>query len=611
MSRLPSIPNLEWQEGNVPFSCASDDVYYSIHDGLSETRRVFLQGCNLPQSWNNRNHFTVAELGFGTGLNFLALWQLWNENRPSSDSWLEFVSFENSPLTPEQAKRALSLWSSLNDLSDLLLQSWPTRAKGVRRIEWPSFGVGLTLHIDEVTTALPASKFTANAWFLDGFAPSRNPEMWTEEVLKCLAKRSHPNSQISTYSVAGHVRRGLEKVGFKVFKKPGHGNKRERLEATYSRENSVGPDPYGIRWLDHPPKRIAILGAGIAGATLARALTNQRYKVDVFDLHSNRSLAASRNKFALVMPRLDATDTLEAKILIDAYITARESYKGMPGVFETHVTQYPRSDKEEAKFKKLLDDAPLPEDNLVPAEKSGLLHKHCLIIKPNILIDALLQEATLINELPSKPELSDYNVVMLALGMATLDYVPWLELNPKLGQVEFKGNCATLPASALAAGHFALSLGKERFWGATFDPYEGNTSVSNLARQSNLIGLRNLNPPWLKEVEDYENESRASVRATTPDRLPLVGSIPDYELYSKSFRSYSNGTLPEIDAPLKKGWYISSGFGTRGFTWGPWAASILTAQILRKPFPATEATLKAVSPARQILRRIKRGKLAI
>ena len=370
-------------------------------------------------------------------------------------------------------------------------------------------------------------------------------------------------------------------------------------------------DPYGTRWFDQPPKRIAILGAGIAGANLARTLTRERCKVDVFDLQCHRSFAASGNKYALVMPRLDATDTLEARILIDAYLAARESYKGMPGVFETEVTQYPRSEKEEEKFKKLLNDSPLPENDLVPAGKYGLLHKHCLIVKPKILIEALLREATMFDRLPTKSELSDYDVVIVASGMATLDYVPWLKLSAKLGQVEFIGDCKTISASAVAAGHFGLSLEKERFWGATFEPFEGNTSISYLAQQSNLRGLQKLNPTWFKEVENNETESRASVRATTPDRLPLIGSIPDYKIYSETFSSYSNGTLPQVDAPLKRGWYISSGFGTRGFTWGPWAASILTAQILRKPFTVTKATLKAVSPARQILRRIKKGQLTI
>lgn len=611
MNRVPSIPELEWKEGNVPYSPQSRDVYYSIHDGLDETRSVFLEGCGLPQAWNDKENYTVGELGFGTGLNFLALWHLWNEHRPSTSSWLEFVSFEKSPLTRDQAELALSRWFELKELTDLLLRDWPNRALGVRRTVWPEFGVGLTLHIDEIKVALPASRFTADAWFLDGFAPARNPEMWTQEVFGCIAERSHQNTRLATYSVAGDVRRGLEKVGFQVERKPGHGTKRQRLEAIYVDRHCVAADPYGIRWLDRQPKRVAILGAGIAGATLAWALTKQSCEVDVFDRESSRSLGASGNRYALVMPRLDATDTLEARILIDAYLTARESYKEMPGVNETEVIQLPRSEKDEQKFQKLILDSPFPEKDLVLSENSALLHKRALIVNPKVLIDALLSRANIKDKRPSLSELADYDVVAIASGFATLDYVPWLDLSPKLGQVEYVGECSARQVAALAAGHFGLTIGNDRFWGATFDKFEGSISVTASAEQSNLEGLQQLDPVWFEEVKGLKTESRASVRATTPDRLPLVGAIPDYEKYVKTFLSYSTGTLPRADAPLIEGWYVSSGFGTRGFTWGPWAASILTAQILGRPYPATVSTLQAVSPARQILRMIKKGELTL
>ena len=611
MSRVPSIPELEWKEGSVPYSPQSGDVYYSVHDGLDETRCVFLEGCGLPQAWNNKESFTVGELGFGTGLNFLALWDLWNKHRPSTSAWLEFVSYENAPLTRDQAELALSRWFELKELADLLLRAWPNRALGVRRTEWPEFGIGLTLHIDEMKVALPASRFIADAWFLDGFAPARNPEMWTQEVFGCLVERSNQNARLATYSVAGNVRRGLERVGFQVERKPGHGTKRQRLEAIYNDRNSVVADPYGIRWLNRQSKRVAILGAGIAGATLARALTKQSCEVDVFDQESSRSLCASRNRYALVMPRLDATDTLEARILIDAYITARESYKEMPGVNETEVTQLPRTEKEKVKFENLILDSPLPEEDLDLSKNSALLHKRALIVKPKVLIDALLSGSNIKKKRPSISELEDYDVVVIALGFATLDYVPWLDLSAKLGQVEYVGECSASRASAVAAGHFGLTIGNDRFWGATFDRFEGCISVTASAQQSNLEGLQRLNPVWFNDVKDLKTESRASVRATTPDRLPLIGAIPDYEKYVETFIGYSNGTLPSADAPLIKGWYVSSGFGTRGFTWGPWAASILTAQILSRPYPATESTLQAVSPARQILKRIKKGKLTL
>lgn len=611
MSRLPSIPTIEWKDGDIPYSATSNDVYYSISDGLSETRHVFIDGCSLPQAWINKNSFTIGELGFGTGLNFLAVWQLWNEHRPSKQSWLEFVSFENSLLSKEQATRALSRWAELNDLTKRLLLNWPNRAKGIRRFEWQDFGVGLTLHIEDIKSALPASQFKANAWFLDGFAPSRNPEMWTDEIYRCIAERSLPETSLATFSVAGHVRRGLASVGFNVSKKPGHDRKRQRLEAVFVETNLPKPDPFGIRWFEPSPTSVAILGAGIAGATLAWSLASYGCEVDVFDGSETTKLAASRNRFAFVMPRLDAGDNLEAKILIDAFLTARASYRGMPGVIETAVTQLPRSDLENTKFEKLLQDRPLSEDEFIRSSQSGLVHKNVLVLKPNILIDALLNRSSLKNKNPSRSQLESYDIVIIASGIASGHKFPWLSLTPKLGQVEYKDGCSLRPTSAVAASHIGLCLGRERFWGSTFEPLDGNESSCSAAKQLNFEGLKNMGVPWLSEVEDLISESRTSVRATTRDRLPLIGAIPDYDRFTSDFSTYANGHLPKIDAPLLEGWYMSTGFGSRGFTWGPWAASILTSLILKKPIPATEATLKAISPARQILRQIKRGELAI
>ena len=606
MSRLPSVPVLEWRDGNIPYSTETCDIYYSVNGGLGETRRVFIDGCGLPLAWENKHSYTVGELGFGTGLNFLALWDLWNASRPSHNSWLEFVSFENSLLTFEQANRALSRWKDLTKLSKRLLGAWPNRATGIRRLEWADFGVGLTIHIGEIRKALPASRFIADAWFLDGFAPSRNPEMWTEIVFSNLAERSKPNTRLATYSVAGSVRRGLERVGFKVSKETGHGSKRERLEGKYVGKYSVKCDPYGIRYFNGKPKRVAILGAGIGGANLAWSLSNYNCEVNVFDRLETYGLGASRNRLALVMPRLDATDTLEAKILIDAYIAARECYKNLPGVYETEVLQHPRSEKEEKKFTRLLLDPPLSELDLEGSLPSSLLHKRAMIVRPETLIETLLHNVEVINRPPSQSELSDYDIVVVATGFAIRDLVPWLDISPKLGQVEYSNSCSKIPASAKVAGNFVLSVGKERFWGSTFEPFTGDISVSVAAKQTNLKGLQKLHLEWFNDIKNHETESRASVRATTPDRLPLIGAIPDYSKYLKAFNSYRNGTLPNIDCPLIKGWYICSGFGTRGFTWGPWAASTISAMIMGKPIPATEATLKAISPARQILKKIKK-----
>ena len=163
--RLPPRPDLQWKQDGTPVDPRVDDVYYSVEDGLAETRAVFLTGCGLPEVWLSRSNTIIAELGFGTGLNFLATWQLWQQTRPKG-AWLNFVSFEGYPLDGEDIERALKPWPELAPLAEKLCARWPSRAKGVRQIIWPEDGIILTLHIGLIEQTLPQARFEADAWFL-------------------------------------------------------------------------------------------------------------------------------------------------------------------------------------------------------------------------------------------------------------------------------------------------------------------------------------------------------------------------------------------------------------------------------------------------------------
>lgn len=616
MTRLPAIPDLDWREDGTPVARRHDDIYFSADDGLAETRAVFLEGCGLPDAWAGRETFTVAELGFGTGLNFLALWDLWQAHRPSPSARLHFVSFEGFPLTREQAAQALSRWPELEPLADRLLDQWPDRARGGRRLDWPEDGVSLTLHVDEIASALPQSRFKADAWFLDGFSPAKNDAMWDAALYPLIAERSRPGAVIGTYTVAGAVRRGLSEAGFDVEKRPGHGRKRERLHAVFSSSTTVNADRYGLRGPDTPPKRIAILGAGIAGASLARAFVDRGLSATVFDPAKEPASAASGNAMALLMPRLDAADTVQARLLIDSYLHARRAYRQLPGTVETEVRQTPRNDTERERFAKVLADPPLPLEELEALADGGLLHKRALILRPRLLIDALLVgaelrlgEAVSVDLEAQAVNGEPFDAIILANGMAVGDTLPWLKLEGRLGQVEHVRGIGDAPPSALAAGHYALADKEERLWGATFEPQTGPPETSDIARNANMDALNALSPWWSRQVKDAEPTSRAGIRATSADRLPLIGATPDYEAVLTTFESLRNGAYVEADVPVVPGLSMVTGLGSRGFTWAPWAASILAANLCGEPAPASAGSLEAVSPVRFILRDLKRGRL--
>ena len=612
--RLPPLPDLDWKPDGTPVATAMDDVYYSKHDGLEETRAVFLGGCGLPERWAAREHFTVAELGFGTGLNLLALWQLWKANRPSPTARLNFVSFEGFPLARDDAAKALSVWQELQPLTNQLLENWPERARGIQQITLTD-GVTLTLHIDDIAAALPNSQLQADAWFLDGFSPAKNASMWAPEIYPLLRERSAPGAKLATFTVAGAVRRGLAEAAFEVSKQPGFGRKRDRLEAIAPTRKNTAPDPYNLGALSTAPKKIGIIGAGIAGASLAYAFA-QHADVTVFDHAPGYAAGASGNRLALLMPRLDAADTGPARALLSSYLFALRRYQGLSGTHSVSVHQKPRTPEEEIRFAKLLADPPLTRDLLAPHPDGGLAHHGALILEPGKLIGAMLGQTKQKYGQPCEINLDArtidterFDMIVLANGMTlkSFEQTSWLPLDARLGQVE-SGTARKSQTSAVAAGHYALSLDEVRLWGATFTPTNCNQpTLSAAASAENDTSLSAFMPSeWQPE---QRAAARAGIRATTPDKLPIAGPAPNFDACLKSFASLRNGVAPSQTPPVHDGIWLLGGLGARGFTFAPWLAAHLAACAFGTPSPIGQAEAKLISPMRFIYRGLKRKTL--
>jgi tRNA 5-methylaminomethyl-2-thiouridine biosynthesis bifunctional protein len=204
----PHYTELEWHDGQ-PWSVHYGDVYFARESGIAETRYVFLEQNRLRERWQNLADkvFTIAETGFGTGLNFLCAWHLWKEVAPQT-ARLHFVSTEKFPLSHADLKRALALWPELAVLSTALLEQYRRIAPGWQQLSFDDGHVTLTLLVGDARETLPQLRANVNAWFLDGFAPVKNPEMWQHELLKEIARLSAPGCTISTFTSAGTVRRG-------------------------------------------------------------------------------------------------------------------------------------------------------------------------------------------------------------------------------------------------------------------------------------------------------------------------------------------------------------------------------------------------------------------
>jgi tRNA 5-methylaminomethyl-2-thiouridine biosynthesis bifunctional protein len=601
MARLPPLPQLDWPDpdhADAPHATDLGDVYFS-GDGLSEKRVVFLAGCGLPEAFAGRDLFVIGELGFGTGLTFLAAWDLWRRFRPHPDARLVFVSCEAAPMSAADAARAHRLWPELADLSAQLLQRWPVRAAGVQRIAFGD-GVSLILHIGDAAACLADMDARIDAWFLDGFAPAKNPAMWTPEIFAHIARLSAPGARAATYTVAGDVRRGLEAVGFGVAKVPGHGRKKERLEARM---------PAVARTPDQPPRSILIIGAGIAGATAARAVLDRGARAIVLDAGGAPGAGASGNPLALVMPRLDAADGPAARGLIEAWLLARRVYRALgPEAVQTlDVRHLPRGEAERARFARLLADPPLDADILASLDpndpSAGLLHRGALAIRPDAALPALLADADLrvdsrvisIRDTPDAAAAqlttgeeiaADAVIVCAAMGARAIAGLAAPDLAARLGQIETAP--LDVPRAAVADGGYVVSAHGRLVFGATFEAApDGPPAITDAARAANLAVLARLRPDI--DPAALSLASRAAIRAATPDRLPFAGAPPVLSTNEKA--------PAEQPAPSGRVRLIG-GLGSRGYLWAPLLAELVVSSLFGEPAPAERSVVAALDPDR-------------
>ena len=598
---LVSPARLTWDQDGVPRSQTYGDVYFSVADGLAESRAVFLEGCGLPLAWAGRSHFVVAELGFGTGLNVLALLQLWQAEGPKNGH-LHIFSIEAHPLTVDEASRALSTWPELANLSALLIGQWPGRARGFHRIDLPHLRVVIDVAVMEVEEALTSWTGMADAWFLDGFSPAVNPQMWRDKVLALVAARSASGARVATFTVAGSVRRGLAAQGFNVDKRPGFGRKRERLEAVWPGLTQIESST--------PTPIIAVIGAGIAGAALARAFNRAGLAVHLFEAEQ-AGAGASGNPSALMTPRLDAGGGVAGMLHAQAYghaiaVYHRETPQAIlaEGVMqlETAPADWRRFDIvaeqdlfEPQDFERL--DAAQSSDRLgETALVGGLWMARALSIEPSSILRAWLGPVTegavasLQRELDGQWTLRDglggalvtVDQVCVAAGSGASALLSDLPFVPVRGQASWTESGALHTAAAW--GGYAVPTRSGVLYGATHDRGETQTDIRADDNDRNRAVLEAGLPILAGQLEGQAVGARASLRATVPDQLPVVGQMPD-----------------------QPGLMVLGALGSRGFTLAPLLAEHLVALSLGRPSPLPRAVIKALEPGRFAERQRRRS----
>lgn len=568
-------PALDWSREGTPASTEFDDIYFSVDNGLEETKAVFLDGCGLPEAWQEHNKFIIGELGFGTGLNFLATWQLWKKTRPDTGH-LHFLSVEKYPLSKEDLERALTAWPELKSEAQRLVDLWPGRVKGIHRLHLTP-DITLTLFHMDVTAALKAMNAKINAWFLDGFSPAKNPEMWSPKIMQLIAKRSAMGARLATFTVAGFVREGLSAAGYTPQKMPGFGCKRNRLEATFT--GASNPEASS-------PITPIIIGGGIAGASLAKGFARRGV---VPTLIENNQIAASGNPAAIVKPRLDLQDRPESRFFLGSYLYALNAYAETDAIIARGVKEIAKPEAL-ARYEKLLANAALPKEHLA-REAESVTYGQAPIVIPEKILKCWKQEADIIEGTAAyfarKGESwqvydaednmlaeGTHIVIAAGYGIHELSENDGFSLRYTRGQITWVETVPEVTASTTYGG-YALPLDGQLLLGAS------NGHLSRMPDQDPFALLDEA------DAENIKNFKEATgFKAVKSDRASR-----------SSVRVVSKETLPKFDE-IDEGLWCLTGLGSRGFAFAPLLAEAIVSDICGDPAPI-DVALRARFGARE------------
>ena len=620
---------LHWKDGQ-PYSERYGDVYFSADSGLEETRHVFLQGNDLARRFaalQAGESFCIGETGLGTGLNFLCTWQLFEQCAPAGAS-LDFFSVEKFPLDDDELRAALALWPELAAQAATLRARWRRRVPGWNRWSFADGRVRLTLAIEEVADAvLQLPEAAVDAWFLDGFSPAKNPEMWSEAVLSGVARASREDATLATYTCAGWVRRGLQQAGFTVERVPGFGRKREMVRGQFSSNPNIPAGRVLTRHIGLKPdlhlplspganiSNALVIGAGLAGCAVAHALAQRGIKVTLLDRAPQLASAASGNPRGILHARFGAGMNALHRFVLAAYghaLALLDDIVPVDGVqrAECGLLQLAATGAEAKRIAKLAAQDWPPQllrvvDEDQASALAGLSMKHgglwfpaggwvvppavCARLSwhPNITVQ-LASEVTALERTASGWRASgaeftietEQAVVCCAHQAKKLAAFSVFPLQPVRGQISVlpaTTASAELTAVLCAEGYCTPAVDGAHVAGATSSFDDETTALrahdhaANLAQlAANMPGLR----AALGEVDMTQLHGRAGVRCSVPGATPLVG---------------------EVDSGL----YCSLAHGTRGLLTAGLAGEVIAAAMCGQLPPLPQKLLAALAPLRR------------
>lgn len=628
-----SSQTLEWRNGQ-PYSTRFEDVYFSIspdnpQQGLLETEYVFLKHNQLAERWQHLSEtiFTIAETGFGTGLNFLCACRLWLAIAPKSARLL-FISTEKYPLTLDQMQQAHANWQDLSAISQAFLSQYTSLPDGVHRFTLFAGRIQLTLLIGDIQTILPNLKTQVDAWFLDGFAPAKNPDMWQPALFAHMARLSHHQSTFATFTSAGAVRRGLLAHGFVVNKAPGYGKKREMLHGHFVSENTHENKPR----INH----VIVIGGGIAGCATAHALANRGVNVTLLERHAAVAQEASGNPIGVLYPRLAAHPNHADAMAMASYLytlrllkqLALEHIQFRPcGLLQLAFNARETARIEGVAMRKLdeeivryineveasvLAGMPLPHAGLYFPDAGWVNPRafcQALVQHPNITVHTNTQVIKLSKQRAAWQVTTEQgehwvaDAVVIAnandaLQLAHSSHLPVSAVRGQMTSVTATAKSAMLNTVICTEGYLTPSIDNTHCLGATFDPCDKSLEVRDSDNLSNLKMLTQMSPD-LTELKIQPHTGRAALRCSTPDYLPLAGKLLDAAQLTALPPKHKT---PTHALPWHDGLYVNIGHGTKGLTTAPLCAELLASMMLDDPLPIESSLAQALDPNRFLLK---------
>ncbi|CDM25763.1 tRNA (5-methylaminomethyl-2-thiouridylate)-methyltransferase [Castellaniella defragrans 65Phen] len=606
-----------WREDEqgVPRSLEYGDVYHGAAGALPQARHVFLAGNGLPGRWRGRAAFTIAETGFGLGHNFLAAWRAWLDD-PARSGRLHYLAFEAHPFAAEDLLRA---WRRLPDecrpLAHELAGRWPALLPGVHRLELQGGRVVLTLMFGDIRRLARQAQARVDAFFLDGFAPRVNPDMWSPAVFGQLRRLAVAGATAATWCAAGQVRRDLRDAGFLVEKAPGLAGKREMTVAVLRPGLGAAPP-------EPDRRRVAVVGGGLAGAGVAQALAARGHEVEVWDPLCALDVdpALRRRGAAALVPALSPDDDTRSRLSRAGLARARARWLDLDGPARPQACGALVCAQSEAQAdlqRRALARLGFPADWvrwLDPAQAGlragvgvpwgGLWFAEALRACPGELIAALLslpgvtRRACAVGALAAAPgggwslrdaegrELgrADHLVLANALhapallaGVVPVEPLAVLSrLAPLAGQVSlYPAGEAAVPRCVLSGRGYCLP--PRDGWGVVGSTYRPDASEAVadeaghqdiLARVRDWVDARDI--PWLGRGAAV---GWAGWRAATRDHLPVIGPVPD-----------------------RPGLWLACAYGSRGLSWSALAGDLIGAWMDGEPVPAERELVRRIAP---------------